>query len=345
MSTKKETKKQGGKALKIALSVIAVILLAGGGIAYWMWHRLTKVQATEQTQWVYIVGSELQTPEVLSDSKIQQALQIYHFDEKLKTGSLEGAYRIDSGMTARAIAQKICFHQQTPIRITFHNIRLKEQWAGKVSEKLMCDSLSVLQAMLDPEFLREAETDEQNVIGILLPDTYEVYWNVKPKDLMQRMLKEYKKFWTEARVAKADGWGLTPQEVTILGSIAEEETQNRSERGVVAMLYWNRLQFDMPLQADPTVKYALQDFGLKRILNKHLEVESPYNTYRYGGLPPGPIRMVDKATLDTILNARIHTYLYMCAKPDFSGTHNFATTYSEHLRNAAAYHAALNARK
>ena len=342
--TKKINKKQGGKAKWIILTVVLVVLLAAGGIGYWLWHRMTHEAAVNKTEWVYIVGNELKTPEVLSDARIQQALTLYHFDEKLQAGSLEGAYRIDSGMPARAIAQKICFRQQTPVRITFHEMRLKEQWAGKVSEKLMCDSASLLAAMIDPEFLKEAETDEQNVIGILLPDTYEVYWNVKPQDLMKRMLKEYKKFWSEARVAKADGWGLTPQEVTILGSIAEEETQNRSERGVVAMLYWNRLQFGMPLQADPTVKYALKDFGLKRILNAHLEVESPYNTYRYAGLPPGPIRMVDKATIDTILNARIHTYLYMCAKPDFSGKHNFATTYSEHLRNAAAYHRALDAR-
>lgn len=339
---KKAKKKQEGKTKKVVLAIVGVVLLAAAGIGYWLWNRLTHQPATNKSEWVYIVGNELKTPEVLSDSRIKQALELYHFDEKLQAGSLEGAYRIDSGMTARAIAQKICFHQQTPVRITFHEIRLKEQWAGKVSEKLMCDSAQLMQAMLDPEFLKEAETDEDNVIGILLPDTYEVYWNVKPKDLMQRMLKEYKKFWSEARVAKADGWGLTPQEVTILGSIAEEETQNRSERGVVAMLYWNRLQFDMPLQADPTVKFALKDFGLKRILNAHLEVESPYNTYKHEGLPPGPIRMVDKATIDTILNARIHTYLYMCAKPDFSGKHNFATSYSEHLRNAAAYHAALN---
>ena len=335
-------KKEGSKVKWIVLAVVALVLLAGGGIGFWMWHRLTKAPAVPKTEWVYIIGNELQTPAPLADDRIQQALALYKFDEKLAAGNLEGAYRLDSGMTARAVAQKLCFHQQTPVRITFHEMRMKEQWAGKVSEKLMCDSASLMQAMLDPAFLAEAETDERNVIGLLLPDTYEVYWNVKPKDLMQRMLKEYRKFWNESRVSKADGWGLTPQEVTILGSIAEEETQNRSERGTVAMLYWNRLQFDMPLQADPTVKFALKDFGLKRILNKHLEVESPYNTYKYAGLPPGPIRMVDKATLDTILNARMHTYLYMCAKPDFSGRHNFATTYGEHLRNAEAYHAALN---
>ncbi len=345
MREKKDVKKQsGGKAKRIVLSVIAAIVLLGGGVAYWMWHRLTKTQAVADTQWVYIVGSEVQTPGLLADSRIQQALGLYHFDEKLQAGSLEGAYRIDSGMTARQIAQKICFHQQTPIRLSFNNIRLKEQWAKRVSEKLLCDSAQLMQAMLDPAFLQEAEMDTLNVISVFLPDTYEVYWNTSAPDLMRRMLKEYRHFWSEARVQKADSWGLTPQEVSVLASIAEEETANRAERGKVAMLYWNRLQFDMPLQADPTVKFALQDFGLKRILNKHLEVESPYNTYLHEGLPPGPIRMVEKATIDSILNARIHTYLYMCAKPDFSGTHNFATSYSQHLRNAAAYHAALNAR-
>ncbi len=344
MSDKKK-KKKGGKTKWIALAIVAVLLLTAG-IGGWMaWKMLMVEPNVHESTWVYIHDGKVESDDMPHTRALDWAMAHYDFEEKLQAGKLDGAYHLTPGMTAMQVAQKITRHQQDAVKLSFNNIRLKEQWAGRVGEKLMCDSASIMQAMLDPAFLQEAETDTLNVISILLPDTYEVYWNTSAPDLMQRMLKEYRRFWNEIRVKKADAWGLTPQEVSTLASIAEEETANRAERGKVAMLYWNRLQLDMPLQADPTVKFALGDFGLKRILNKHLEVESPYNTYKHTGLPPGPIRMVDKATIDSILNARIHTYLYMCAKPDFSGTHNFATTYGEHLRNAAAYHAALNARK
>lgn len=327
------------------LTIVIVLLAAVAAAGFWLWNELAKKPVVTAQTWMYIQDGQVKNDSALQAWQIQQLLDAMKFEEKLQGGGLDGAYRLDSGMTAREVATKLTRHLQTPVKLTFHDIRLKEQWAARVGDRLMCDSADLMRALTDTAFLREAEMDEANVIGVLLPDTYEVYWNVKAEELVQRMLKEYHRFWTEARVAKAEALGLTPQEVTVLASIAEEETQNRSERGVVGMLYWNRLQLMMPLQADPTVKYALKDFGLKRILNSHLEVNSPYNTYRNEGLPPGPIRMVEKATIDTILNARMHTYLYMCAKPDFSGRHNFATTYGQHLRNAEAYHQALNRMK
>lgn len=332
---------------KIILKVVAIALLVALGVAGWMAYRtLMRQSAVEETCWVYICEGQVDDASgVLGGDAVRWALDYYDYEEKLAEGRLDGAYRLEAGTTAMDVARRITRHQQTPVRIAFNNIRLKEQWAGRVAQKIRCDSVELLRAMTSPDFLREADMDEANIIGVLLPDTYEVYWNTSAEDLLARMLKEYRRFWNEKRVAQAEGLGLTPQEVTILASIAEEETLDRSERGVVGRLYWNRLQLMMPLQADPTVKFALGDFGLKRILNRHLEVDSPYNTYRYEGLPPGPIRMVEKATIDTILNASIHTYLYMCAKPDFSGRHNFATTYGEHLRNAEAYHRALNQRQ
>lgn len=326
---------------KIVICAFGIIILLAAAAGF-MWYQLTKLPAAPHSGWLYIQGQTISDPSLLDNDRIQTALKLMKFDERLQNGSMDGAYRIDSGMTPMQVSRKLTRRMQDPVKLTFHDIRLKEQWAGRVAERLMCDSAAILEAMLDPKFLEEAETDVQNVCGILLPDTYEVYWTITPQDLMQRMLKEYRRFWNESRQAKAESLGLTPQEVVTLGSIAEEETQNRSERGTVAMLYWNRLQMMMPLQADPTVKYALGNFGLKRILNVHLETESPYNTYKHEGLPPGPIRLVEKATIDTILNAKMHPYLYMCAKPDFSGRHNFATTYGQHLRNAEAYHAALN---
>jgi len=327
------------KKILIILVGLVCLAAAAAGVA---WYQLTKCPATTQTGWLYIEGQQVSDTSLISNERVQLALRLMKFDKRLSEGSLDGAYRIDSGMTPVEVSRKLTRRMQDPVKLTFHDIRLKEQWAGRMAERLMCDSASIMEAMLDPALLAEAEMDEKNIGGLLLPDTYEVYWNITPAGLMQRMLKEYRRFWNESRQAKAESLGLTPQEVVILCSIAEEETQNREERGTVAMLYWNRLQLMMPLQADPTVKFAVGDFGLKRILNAHLEVDSPYNTYKHEGLPPGPIRLVEKATIDTFLNAKMHPYLYMCAKPDFSGTHNFATSYGQHLRNAEAYHAALN---
>ena len=333
------------KILRNVLIVLGVLVAVGAGVGAYAWHALRVKPVTSDTHWLYIVGDSVRNPELLAADEIQWALTMTEFDNKLKQGSLEGAYKLVNGMTATQVARKLALHQQDPVRVTFNNARLKEQVAGKMARTLLADSTAILNAMFDPKFLADAKVDAANVATIFLPDTYEVYWNIKPEELMQRMLREYNRFWNEKRQQQAKSLNLSPREVSVLASIAEEETANRQERGTVARLYWNRLQKGMLLQADPTVKFAIGDFALKRILLRHLEVDSPYNTYRYAGLPPGPIRVVEKATIDTILNSRPNNYLYMCAKPDFSGRHNFATSLAEHLRNADAYHQALNARK
>ncbi|MCD7816338.1 MAG: endolytic transglycosylase MltG, partial [Bacteroides sp.] len=180
---------------------------------------------------------------------------------------------------------------------------------------------------------------------LFIPNTYEVYWTMTPEAFVKRMQKEHDRFWNEERKAKAQSIGLTPEEVATLASIVEEETANNAEKPMVAGLYINRLHADMPLQADPTVKFALQDFGLRRILHTHLETDSPYNTYKHTGLPPGPIRIPSIQGIESVLNYTRHNYLYMCAKEDFSGTHNFAATFSQHLANARKYQRELNRRK
>ncbi|MBR5715223.1 MAG: endolytic transglycosylase MltG [Bacteroidales bacterium] len=333
------------KILRNLLIALGVLLAVGAGVGAYVWYVLRVKPVTAETHWLYIVGDSVSNPELLAADEIQWAMKLTEYDERLHQGKLEGAYKLVGGMTATQVARKLALHQQDPVRVTFNNARLKEQVAGKMARTLMADSVAILKAMLDPAFLAEAKVDAANVASIFLPDTYEVYWNIKPEELMQRMLREYNRFWNEKRQQQAKALNLSPREVSILASIAEEETTNRQERGTVARLYWNRLQQGMLLQADPTIKFALGDFALKRILLRHLTVDSPYNTYRYAGLPPGPIRVVEKATIDTILNSRPNNYLYMCAKPDFSGRHNFATSLAEHLRNADAYHQALNARK
>ena len=328
---------------KILAALVVVLLAVGAIVAYVGWRHLAVKPVITEATWVYIHDGEMELEPQgdLDAPALKWALDYYGFEDKLKAGKLDGAYRLEPQWSALTVARKLTRHQQTPIRISFNNIRLKEQWAGRVAAKLLCDSVALAEALTEPAFLQEAEMDEDNIISILLPDTYEVYWNIAPQDLVRRMLTEYRKFWNDERKAKAEALGLTPREVSVLCSIAEEETNNRQERGVVARLYWNRLHQGMLLQADPTVKYAMKDFGLKRILLRHLEVDSPYNTYKYAGLPPGPLRMVEKATIDALLNSEPHDYLYMCAKPELNGLHNFARTLAEHNRNAEAYHRAI----
>ncbi|MGL4292899.1 MAG: endolytic transglycosylase MltG [Bacteroidales bacterium] len=255
-----------------------------------------------------------------------------------------GAYRLEPSMSAVDVYKILSRGLQSPVRFSFNNLRTPQQFAKRASEQLMMDSARVMEVFADTVFIKEAGFNRENFESMLLPDSYEFYWTISPEELFRRMKKEYDRFWNDERVQKAENIGFTPLEISIVASIAEEETNNKAERGTVGRLYLNRLRIKMPLQADPTIKFALQDFSLRRILNQHLEVESPYNTYKYAGLPPGPIRIPSKQTIDAILNSRPHEYIYMCAKEDFSGLHNFAVSYSQHQQNAARYRKALNQR-
>ena len=256
-----------------------------------------------------------------------------------------GAYKIEPSMSAVHVYKILSRGLQSPVKVTFNNIRTKEQLAKKISEQLMFDSLSIIRILNDTAVINKYGFTRENFISMIIPDTYEFYWTISPDEFIKRMNRSYNSFWNESRKSKVANMGISPVDLSIIASIAEEETNNASERGIVGRLYLNRVQRRMPLQADPTVKYALNDFTLKRILNVHLEVESPYNTYKVAGLPPGPIRIPSKNTLDAILSSEKHPYLYMCAKEDFSGLHNFARTLSEHNANDAKYRAALNKRK
>ena len=186
--------------------------------------------------------------------------------------------------------------------------------------------------------------DTCTIAAMFVPNTYDVYWNMSIDDLLERMQKEHDRFWQGDREAKAARIQLTPNEVATIASIIDEETANNAEKPMIAGMYLNRLKAGMPLQADPTIKFALKDFELKRIYHKLLDIDSPYNTYRYEGLPPGPIKIASIKGIDAVLNHVEHEYLYMCAKEDFSGSHNFAQNYQEHLKNAAKYAKALNER-
>ena len=217
-----------------------------------------------------------------------------------------------------------------------------DRLAAQLSKKLMLDSTTIAQALLSEKTCNKYGYDTCTISAMFVPDTYEVYWDISIDALLQRMQREHDHFWKGERTVKAEARNLTPVQVATLASIIDEETANTAEKPMIAGMYLNRLKSHMPLQADPTVKFALKQFELKRIYNKLTRFQSPYNTYINEGLPPGPIKIASIKGIDAVLNAVNHDYLYMCAKEDFSGTHNFAKTYAEQLKNAARYSKALN---
>ena len=264
------------------------------------------------------------------------------FDTDLSASS--GAYEIRQSDNPITAARKIRNREQTPVKFTFNNLRLKEQFAQRAAQQLMMQQSDIASLLNDSTTCAKYGKSTTTIANILLPDTYEMYWNVSPQSLLDRLHSYYQQFWNAERLEKASKMGLTPDEVQTLASIVEEESARHDEHGMIARLYINRLERGIPLQADPTVKYAIGDFSIRRITNAMLTTPSPYNTYVNKGLPPGPIRIASKRAIDAVLNAPQHNYLYMCAKEDFSGYHNFTASYSQHLANARRYQAELNRR-
>lgn len=257
-----------------------------------------------------------------------------------------GRYIVKEGMSNRALITKLRRGEQTAFDFTINNVRTKDQLVGLVGKQLEADSVGLLNMLNDNAFLRPKGFDKESVMAVFISDTYKLNWNTSAEQFFERMLKEYKKFWSNERKEKAEKQGLTAVEVTSLAAIVEEEAAKVDEMPRIAGVYLNRLRTPgWRLDADPTLKFALGNFALKRILDVHKEVESPYNTYTNDGLPPGPIRIPARTALDAVLNAESHEYMFFCAKEDFSGYHNFAKSYSTHLLNAKRYQKALNERK
>ena len=255
-----------------------------------------------------------------------------------------GRFAISPKASAVSIYRQLKSGRQQPLMLTIPESRTMDRLARQLSDRLMLDSADIADALLDPAFTASYGYDTATIACVFVPNTYEVYWDVTIDRLMARMQKEHDAFWEGERTKKAEAIGLTPNEVCTLASIIDEETANTAEKPMVAGMYLKRLQQHTPLQADPTVKFAMKKFELRRIYHDMLFFDSPWNTYRYEGLPPGPIKIASVKGIDAVLNRVQHDYLYMCAKEDFSGTHNFAVTYREHLQNAARYAKALNER-
>ncbi len=332
------------KQYLLAGGLLVVVVAAFIGIK--IWREFTSAYDGDDV-WVYVPKDASVT--ALGDS-LNSSLGATYGDRvfdvwqlaKGKPSTAHGAYLIKKGDRVIDIARRLKRGAQTPVKVTFNNIRLFKELPEMIASQMEFDADDFVNAC--EIVLPGAGFKKEGFIAAFLPDTYEFYWTSSAEATVKRLLEYRNKFWNEERRAKAKAIGLTPVEVATVASISEEETAAADERPVVSRLYLNRLKIGMKLQADPTVKYAVGNFGLRRILNRHLETVSPYNTYQIAGLPPGPIRMPYASTIDGVLNAPSHNYLYMCAKEDFSGRHNFATNLSAHNANAARYREALNKR-
>ncbi|KAA6339105.1 hypothetical protein EZS27_012940 [termite gut metagenome] len=257
----------------------------------------------------------------------------------------QGRYAIEPRDNARDLFFRLARGYQTPKNLMVGSVRTAEMLARNLGRQLMIDSIEIATKLFDPLFCAETGFKVETVMCLFIPNTYQVYWTMNPGELFKRMKREYNKFWNEERLAKAKEIGLTSEEVSVLASIVGEETNNNDEKPIVAGLYLNRIKRKMLLQADPTVKFGLRDFELRRITNRHLSIKSPYNTYKHPGLPPGPIRNPSIKDIESVLNYTKHNYIYMCAKEDFSGTHNFAASLAAHNANARKYQQALNKKR
>lgn len=263
--------------------------------------------------------------------------RLMDYDKSIKSGK----YLIKANMNNLEAIRMLRAGIQTPVKVTFNNVRLKEQLAERLTVNLAMSEEEFNKAMYD--FLAQNEEfNEYNIIAMFVPNTYEMYYNISGEDLMNRMHSEFERFWNEERKLKAADIGMSPLEIVTLASIVNAESVKKEESNIIAGLYLNRIKNGIPLQADPTLVFASGDFGLKRVLNIHKEIESPYNTYKYAGLPPGPINMPPIRAIDAVLDYKHHNYLYMCAKEDFSGYHNFAETLREHINNANKYQRQLS---
>lgn len=253
-----------------------------------------------------------------------------------------GKFSIRKDMSIYQLIRILKNGKQTPVNLVITKLRLKEELARKLGNQFEFDSAKAMQFLGSNDSLSVYGADTNTVLAFILPDTYTYFWNSTPKKVWEKLFQHWKKFWTEERKAKATQWGLTPVQVMTLASIIDEESNYLPEKTTIASVYLNRIQKKMPLQADPTIKYAVKDFSLKRIYQKHLALESPFNTYKNTGLPPGPICTPQAATVDAVLNAPKTDFLYFVAKSDFSGVHVFSSNYNDHLKKAREYQQALS---
>ncbi|MCQ2375623.1 MAG: endolytic transglycosylase MltG [Salinivirgaceae bacterium] len=352
--TKKHSGKKGRKStIKVVVLIALVALVAGSA---WLYKRYTDFNGANinlqgrQTAYIHIPKNAKfnDVVKLLTDSAFVTNIESFKWVADLKkypTKVKPGRYKIRNGMSNNQLIDILRSGKQETIRITINKFRSLKSLADLVGSKIEAKPNEIYKLLIDNNFLQQYGLNKETAYALFIPDTYYFEWGTSAEEFLARMNTERNKFWNEQRTSKAQNAQMSPVEVYILASIVEEETNKDSEKPDVAGVYVNRLHRGMPLQADPTVKFALNNFEIKRILNKHLQTNSPYNTYKNKGLPPGPICTPSKTTIDAVLNYNKHKYLYFCAKDDFSGYHTFANTLIEHNKNAEKYRKALNKRK
>ena len=348
-TTKIKTKSKSG-IIKIIGWLCVIGILVGGTFCYYAYQKFytPNVIIDHQNGQSYLfvhtgssfeqVLGSLESANLLKNSKSFEFMAAkMNYPDHIKPGK----YRLKNGMSNRELINMLRAGRQIPVKVVFNNVRFKKDVVSDISKQIEADSVSLMRLLNNRSFLSQYGLNPQTVMGVFIPNTYEFYWNTSADEFMVRMFKEYKHFWNESRISKCESIGLNQTQVSTLASIIEEETQKNDEKRTMAGVYINRLHKGMLLQADPTVRFAYGDFSIKRILNKYKEIDSPYNTYKYLNLPPGPICIPSISSLDAVLSYQRSEYLYFCAKEDFSGHHNFARTLEQHNQNAQRYQKAL----
>lgn len=338
------------KKVLIPAAAVVIVLAAVLGGKFVFWYIDNKAPNFENEAVIEVnqlADPDLAIVDIVENAGVKRlkSLERAFRDKKVAEYIQPGRYVIKPEFSSVYVARMLNNCWQTPTNLVLSGtMRTKEAIVRKIDSQMLVQNHVILEALSDDELLSRYGFNSRNVFSLFIPDTYEMYWTASIEEILQKMKDAYDAFWTAENVQKAKNLGLTKEEVSILASIVSGETNYEPEMPSVAGVYLNRLRIGMKLQADPTVAFCF-NYEPNRILNKHLEVDSPYNTYKYEGLPPGPICVPSKACLNAVLNPDKHGYLYFCANADMSGTHKFATTYSEHLRNAREFQTALNNRK
>jgi UPF0755 protein len=329
--------------------IFGLLFIVGGVLGFSIYNKIFK-ENTVQEGFLYIpTNSDFKEVENLVRPFLKRVKPFVWVAEKLnyQDAVKPGKYKISKGMNNLELTRMLRSGRQTTVNLSFNNQDTFEKLAGRISEQIEADSISLLKSFTESTFLNKAGFNSANAIGMYIPNSYEFYWNTTAEKFRAKMLNEYNTFWDATRLEKAKILNLTKNEVITLASIVQKETASASERPIIAKLYLNRLASDWPLQADPTIIFALKaklggDMVIKRVFSKDLEIDSPYNTYKNAGLPPGPISMPDISSIEAVLNPVNHDYFYMCASVTSFGTHEFAKTLEQHNRNAAKYQLWLN---
>ena len=346
----KEKKKS--RARLTVLLVLGILLVFALAFGYWLYRTLMSpnVQTPQGKEVALYIptGSDYeQVKTLLKDAHVLVNEGSFNWVAKQKKypeNIRPGRYIVKDGMSNNRLVNMLRGGLQSPVKITFNNMRNIDMLAGRIASQIEADSTSLSNLLHNQDYIHQLGFNNYTIPALFLPDTYEFYWNTDAEGFVVRMFQEYNKFWNDERKQQAQEKGLTPIQVSTLASIVNKETNMSDEMPRVAGVYLNRLKSNWLLQADPTLIFAWNDYSIHRVLDYHKQIESPYNTYKYAGLPPGPICIPSIAAVKAVLNAEDHHYFYFCAKEDFSGYHNFAKTLTEHNRNAARYQQALNQR-